>query len=282
MKNEIQVKVKDITEKNAPTIFCENGLDAFISEAKRSVEGLVFDVSTAKGRKEIASASFNVSKSKTAVEKPGREYLRKIKAQPKIIEKEIASFVKQMDQLRDETRAPLDAWEKEQERLEAEKKAQIAAEEFKRQYETDHEIGLLLNEKFDNDKKAEDEEAERQRIAYEQKLKDDAAREAEQEKINAIAREAAQKERAERAEQEAKDAAEAAENARLDQIAKQEAQALAEKKAKEKREQDIAHISKIRTGIKLKLMSIGITEEQAKRIILDASKGLIENLTINY
>jgi septal ring factor EnvC (AmiA/AmiB activator) len=69
------------------------------------------DISTDKGRKRIASLAAKVSRSKTAVEKPGRDYLKRLKEQPKVVEAELRRFVTECDRLRDEVRRPLTEWE---------------------------------------------------------------------------------------------------------------------------------------------------------------------------
>ena len=43
----------------------------------------------------MASLAAKVSKSKTAVEKPGRDYLRRLKEMPKVVEAELREFVEQ-------------------------------------------------------------------------------------------------------------------------------------------------------------------------------------------
>lgn len=58
--------------------------------------------------------------SKTAIEKPGREYLKRLKEAVRPIEAEIKRFVDACDALRDETRRPLTEWEEEQERIRVE------------------------------------------------------------------------------------------------------------------------------------------------------------------
>jgi hypothetical protein len=61
-----------------------------------------------------------VSRSKTAIEKPGREYLKRLKEAVRPAEAEIKRFVDACDELRDATRRPLTEWEAEQERIKAE------------------------------------------------------------------------------------------------------------------------------------------------------------------
>lgn len=105
------VTVDDISEANAPAIYVKGGLLQFLEAVKVEVTAEVPDLTTRKGRDRIASLAAKVSKSKVAVEKPGREYLAKLKEMPKVVEAELREFVRAMDALRDETRAPLTQWE---------------------------------------------------------------------------------------------------------------------------------------------------------------------------
>lgn len=105
------IAIEEISEDNAPAIYVAGGLQQFIDLVKSEVEGEVPDLKTRKGRERIASLAAKVSKSKTAVEKPGRDYLRRLKEMPKVVEAELREFVTKMDTLRDETRRPLTEWE---------------------------------------------------------------------------------------------------------------------------------------------------------------------------
>lgn len=105
------IAIEEISEANAPAIYVAGGLQQFINLVKGEVEGEVPDLTTRKGRERIASLAAKVSKSKTAVEKPGRDYLRRLKEMPKVVEAELREFVTTMDALRDETRRPLTEWE---------------------------------------------------------------------------------------------------------------------------------------------------------------------------
>ncbi|HFR0303369.1 TPA: hypothetical protein ACHTY3_004281 [Klebsiella pneumoniae] len=100
----------EIASDMAPAIYVENGLDSFLEKIRAGVNE-VPDLSTAKGRARIASLAAQVSRSKTAVEKPGRDYLKRLKEQPKVVEAELRRFVTECDQLRDEVRRPLTEWE---------------------------------------------------------------------------------------------------------------------------------------------------------------------------
>lgn len=112
--------IEEISAERAPAIYGHNTLNSFVSAAREAVSGEVPDTTSRKGRERIASLAAQVSRSKTAVEKPGREYLKRIKELPKAIEAELRAFVQSMDALRDEVRAPLDAWEAEQARIQRE------------------------------------------------------------------------------------------------------------------------------------------------------------------
>lgn len=105
------ITIDHISEETAPVVYVQNGLKPFLQMIKDEVCGEVPDLSTLKGRERIASLAFTVSKRKAAVEKPGRDYLRKIKELPKVIEAELREFVRDADALRDEIRKPLSDWE---------------------------------------------------------------------------------------------------------------------------------------------------------------------------
>lgn len=105
------ITIDDISADNAPAIYVAGGLGQFFDAVKAEVTGEVPDLTTRKGRERIASLAATVSKSKAAVEKPGRDYLRRLKEMPKEVEAELREFVTKMDNLRDTTRQPLTEWE---------------------------------------------------------------------------------------------------------------------------------------------------------------------------
>lgn len=105
------ITIDDISADNAPAIYVAGGLGQFFDAVKAEVTGEVPDLTTRKGRERIASLAATVSKSKAAVEKPGRDYLRRLKEMPKVVEAELREFVTKMDNLRDATRQPLTEWE---------------------------------------------------------------------------------------------------------------------------------------------------------------------------
>ncbi|MCE0999971.1 hypothetical protein [Pseudomonas sp. NMI1173_11] len=367
------IKIEEISEANAPAIYVAGGLQQFIDLVKGEVLGEVPDLKTRKGRERIASLAAKVSKSKTAVEKPGRDYLRRLKEMPKVVEAELRDFVTKMDALRDETRRPLTEWEAAEdaridrhndrlnwlktladdlgelnslqlkgliaeaegmqlgahwEEFEAEAantKDKVlatlrAALQKREQFEAEQvELARLRREA---EERAEQDrirlaqeaavEAERQRVAQAQQAEREAAARREQELLDQAAaqeREAEnqrlqlklQAEQAERAriqaeadrvaaeqrmEQERQDAArrqeEAAEQARQEERRRADAAAAEILRQQEARERDQAHKAKVMGEAKTALMSLNITEELARSIVLKIARREVPNITINF
>ena len=296
----------EINEQTAIEAFsAENGLDVVIAQARELVEGFEHDLSTAAGRKRTASLAAKVAKLKTRMDKLGKSLTDDWAKKKKAVDVNRKSMRDQLDELKAEARKPLDEWEAEQAEIER-----------KKEVEVDHEIGLLMNEKFDADRaaaieaecKAEEERQAQLKAEQEARDKRIAEEAAERERLAAIEREnqiKAQAEQAERAriaaeerakiqaeqaeiariaaEKKAKEDAErAAEAAKQAEIARQEAEAkrLADEQAA--REANKAHIGKIRKEAKESLMEIGLTEDQAKAVVLAINAGKIQNVTINY
>ena len=124
------------------------GIDLLIKRVREAAI-LVPDLSTGKSRQEIASMSGKVSSSKVVLEKLGKGLVdgekELIATRLKRIDGINASRNKikaELDALRDEVRAPLTKWEKDQ----AAEKARIAMEI---KIEADHTQALIDNELFD-------------------------------------------------------------------------------------------------------------------------------------
>lgn len=240
MSEVTDLTVIEIKPEQAPVLYVAGGLDAYLEQIRQAVNE-VPDMSTKKGRDRVASLAAQVSRSKTAIEKPGREYLKRLKEAVRPAEAEIKRFVDACDELRDATRRPLTEWEAEQERIKAEEamnalhaEALVMNEEFDRQraaqIEADHEMALLMNDKFDRDREEQRRQAEQAQREHEERIKHEAA---EQARRDAEANHRDELEAAERREAEEKARAEAAEHQRIEaeQRAareKQEAEARAE------------------------------------------------------
>ncbi len=106
--NELQVLEQNVI---VAAFAKRGGTDELFEHIAQEVRSHVPDVTTKKGRDAIGSLAMKVSKSKTLIEKCGKELVAEQKAQIKLIDDDRISVVKKFDQLRDEILAPRDAWE---------------------------------------------------------------------------------------------------------------------------------------------------------------------------
>jgi len=221
-----------IEKANALTVFkSADQIEEILQKVEREVMSFVPDVSTVKGRKEIASLAYRVSQTKSYLDGLGKDLVAELKEVPKLIDANRKTVRDRLDVLRDKARQPVTDWEAEQERIKAEEEARIAAEKLAAQIESDQEIALLLNDKFDRDAAEAKAEAERQRAAHEEEIRRKAA---EQARIEA--EQAAQREREAAAKREA-DLQAAKEKAEADAKAAQERAEREAREAKERAEQ---------------------------------------------
>lgn len=272
MSEVTDLTVIEIKPEQAPVLYVAGGLDAYLDQIRQAVNE-VPDLSTKKGRDRIASLAAQVSRSKTAIEKPGREYLKRLKEAVRPAEAEIKRFVDACDELRDATRRPLTEWEAEQERIKAEEamnalhaEALEMNEEFDRQraaqIEADHEMALLMNDKFDRDREEQRRQAEQAQRERDERLKQDAIAEEKrkaQEEADRIKREAEAKEKARLAEEKRK----------ADEQAKREA--------------DVKHRKTVGTNIVNALTRhTSLTREQAIEVLTALKDDLIPCAKIHY
>lgn len=114
IKESTELALPEISQDNAEKYYITGGLTPFLERVRSHVKGEVPDLTTVAGRKRIASLARQVSSSKVAVVNPSKDYLKRIKALPKMVETELREFTRAMDALRDEIRAPLTEWEQEE------------------------------------------------------------------------------------------------------------------------------------------------------------------------
>jgi hypothetical protein len=292
--------------KDLEAIYLNGGLDRYFQQIHDAAMAETPNVNTKEGRKRIASLAASVSRSKVALEAPGREFLKRLKAMPKEIEVELRAWIEKCDSLRDTVRAPLTKWEDEI-AAEAKLKAELfAAEALARQVAEAHEMALLMNEKFDRDEM--DRRLELERIAKERDDRiraeaADAARKAEEQRQEAsraaverelrlskereeAARNAAAQSEARRLSAE-KEAAEELEFARhlAEEEAKEKAAADAEKKKEIElaRAADVQNRRAIHSRIADDLVKHSfIMPDIAILIVKAIASGKIANCKINY
>lgn len=251
MANELVV----IEKSTALDLFkSSDSVEDIIRKVEQEVNSFIPDVSTIKGRKEIASLAYKVAQSKTYLDGLGKDLVAELKEIPKLIDANRRTVRDRFDALRDKVRQPLTEWEAEQERLQMEtwheEALEMNAEADRKsarhlalKIETDHEIALFMNEKRDRDLAEAKAEVERQRIAHEEEIKRQAAEtarleaesKAQQEKEAAELKAKQEIEAATKREHEANEAKERAEREKLEAIQRAE---QAAKDAKEKAERE--------------------------------------------
>lgn len=228
-----------IEKANALTVFkSADQIEEILQKVEREVMSFVPDVTTVKGRKEIASLAYRVSQTKSYLDGLGKDLVAELKEVPKLIDANRKTVRDRLDALRDKARQPYTEWEAEQERIKAEEEARVAAEKLAAQIESDHEIAMLLNEKFDRDAAEAKAEAERQRAAHEEEIRRQAAEQARIEAEHAAQREREAAAKREADLQAAKEKAEADAKAAQDRAEREAREALerAERQAQEARE----------------------------------------------
>lgn len=296
-----------IKPSSVMSVFTDAGqIDPILKQIADEARSFIPDVTTAKGRKEIASIAYKVAQTKTYLDGLGKDLVADMKELPKKVDANRKTVRDFLDSLRDEVRLPLTAWEAEQERIEAEKKAAEEAAALAIKVESDWEVAILMNQAFDRNVedmriKVEQERKEREdRIAAEaaEKARLDAEQKAAAEKAAAELREAEaklaaevaqrqQKEAEERAariekesaEREAKARQEAAEQERL----RQEQVARAEREAAEARQKDRDLRASIHNDALSDLIAAaGLTEDQGKAVVAAIVKHQVRHVSIAY
>lgn len=236
-------------------------INGLIEEVRVKASSVVGDLNKGTGRGVYISMADKVRKTKTMIENAGKDLVAEMKAKPAKIDAGRKRYRDAFDALATEIRKPVTDWEEAQaqkkadeeaeearkwQEAEAKREAEIAAQKKK----SDHEVALLLNEKYDRDLADRLAAQERQRIENEERIRKEAAEKAirdeqarHQAELDAAARREAEaklaKEKAERdareaAEKAAYDLAEAARWAEADRIKALEAAEMEKQKAIEK------------------------------------------------
>ena len=214
MNELIAVENKTVLEAFAS----KNGLDPILQEVTELVEGFDHDMTTLKGRDETRALASNVAKFKVRVDELGKGLTEEWRQQTKLVNQSRDKIKTGLDALKIVARQPLTEWEEAQAKIAQEKADIEAAEKAKAQFESDHEIGILLDDKYNRDaaevaQKAAEEAAAA--LAIEEK-----AREEREAKIAAEAAENAKKEAAEKADREEADRKQIEQNRVAEQQAK--------------------------------------------------------------
>ena len=239
-------QLERIEKVTAIDVFTGGQALPLIEGIEKEVRSFVPDTSTAKTRKEIASLSAKVSKSKVLLDNLGKDLVSDWKNQAKVVDGERKLVRDRLDALRDEVRQPLTEWEESE-------KARIEAERVAKQIAEDYEIALPLNELFD--------------LKRENERKEEEHRIAEQARIE---KEQAEKAEADRIEREKQIAIDAAENARIE----------AEQKAAKEKEEAEQKVIEAKAAVELEKQKAIQAAEQAEKDKQQAIKDAEEKARI--
>lgn len=288
----------------AADIFAPQKVDQVLGKIKEEVAKFQPDMSTKKGRDEIASMAYKVSRSKTYLDKLGKDLGEEARQKIEAINEERRKIVHELDALRDEVRKPLDAWEEKE-------KSRLVGHETEiqaiKQLGTETEIGwkvldlTSLREKLDflNSYSRQWEEFESraleilevakfkaskaidERVKYDAELAEAArlAKEAEDkaraEREETIAREAAEKAKKEAEEFAAFEKAEIErKNKEASDKAKAESERIEQERLREKARAEASEAARIKAEENARLAEIRAAEE--KKAAVAAEKKRIE------
>ena len=288
----------------------ESVIAALTKEAESFVAG---DLSVKKNRDAVKAMVTKFTKSKTYLESKGKELAAEYKAIPKAIDANRKKVKDSLNELQELVRKPLTDWENEQQAIADKLAEEEAARLLAKQKESDHEIAILLDEKFESIKQAEAELAAKQKAEYEADLKRQAAEEATRlaeqqalaekqrlendrlesirqqeratlEKEQAIKREQAQIEQAkidaENADKRRIADIEAVKQAQIAQQKAEEVRLAAEQKARDDDKEHRAGVNNLAVSALIEFA--GVTEDQAKAVVIALVKGQIPSAILKY
>ena len=96
---------------NIPALFVKDGCDPLLKRLHEELDKFEPDITTAKGRKEIASFANKFSKAKTLIDGHGKALVEEEKTRLKIVDAERKKFRDECDIMKQEARKPLTDWE---------------------------------------------------------------------------------------------------------------------------------------------------------------------------
>ena len=101
-----------LNEIDAKVLFTsDDEVKAIIDRIEKSARSIVFDVETAKGRKDIASIANKIARSKTYIDSLGKDYVSDVKASIKEIDNRRKTIRDCLDNLKEDVRKPLTEFE---------------------------------------------------------------------------------------------------------------------------------------------------------------------------
>ncbi len=103
-------------------IFTPEGTSDILEKIKKEARSHALDISTDKGREQIRSLAYKIARSKTLLDDMGKDLVADQKKQISLIDAERKRIRDELDDLKEEIRAPLTEWEEKE-------KSRVAAQE---------------------------------------------------------------------------------------------------------------------------------------------------------
>jgi hypothetical protein len=187
MNNELV----EIPKESAMTVFTQDGgLDSYVKQIADEVASFDHNMKTSASRGRTISLASKVAKIKVIYDNCGKDLVSGWKESAKKVDASRKKMRDQLDELRVLARKPVTDWEQEQAEIEQERLDKVAADKLEADKLNDHEVAVLLDEKFNRDladaklkaeaeQKAEDHRLEDVRIANNVRIANEAKQEAE-------------------------------------------------------------------------------------------------------
>jgi len=232
-------------------VFDNGGAAKLIEDIEVEARRFVPDISTSKSRKEIASLAYKIARSKTALDKLGKDLVSDWKVKAKAVDLERKLIRDRLDALALEIRRPLTEWEESESR-------RIEEEKLSAEINRCHEEALIEDGLWLRLREVERKEAEQLAIENERKAKEELLR--------------AESERVKKDAAIAKAAADAATKAAADKFAEEKAASereVALAKAREELSRKEAEDA-IRLEKERRVKEVKAAEDKAKQDIINA------------
>lgn len=119
------ISIEAVQQNPLEVFTTANGLDPYLAQIKAEVDAFVPDMSTEKGRKEIASLAHKIARSKTALDNIGKDLKASVMEQPKQIDAERRRIRELLEGWQAQVRAPLTEFEEAEKARIAEIQAKV-------------------------------------------------------------------------------------------------------------------------------------------------------------
>ena len=230
----------ELIQFNPSNIVVFTEFESTLIELEQDAARTKHDFDDPQGLIDAKSDVKKATKSITAIEKIRKKEKKESLDYGRALDKMAKGITARLEAVREINAGPIREIKEAEQRRKNEEAAIFLAEQARAKYELDHEMGLLLDEKYDREEAARKEKVEQERIANEKRMeeatlaREKEIREKAAEQARLEAEEKAQKE-AQRIEQEKQAAQQRAKQAERDTIAAEErAKAQAEVAEKQK------------------------------------------------